>query len=306
MWYFFSTVIKYMFAGPYTEAVNARSHTSLDVKGIDWTMAAPSARCFILCTLLPPLYGPLLATHIFGAYRCARTFQYYVETREEKIHRMMTSTTLSVLKRTYDRKLRKLVEVIVMREEEHSRALRVVNGKRGVFVDDPTEPNVAYFVHEQEVIPATKVINPQGMGMSIVADIVRYLVPIGVLLCFAPASRRMTVDIRMWLEGRLLWTRIRHPISNFFLSGEKYREEVNRVILQQKMENPRGYWARLWIFFFLYIFQSIHGSFSPNNRLGVACHMQRRLYISIKSFCLLSKSYFLHETSAEWIRSHPR
>jgi hypothetical protein len=82
------------------------------------------------------------------------------------------------------------------------------------------------------------------MGMSIVADIVRYLVPIGVLLCFAPASRRMTVDIRMWLEGRLLWTRIRHPISNFFLSGEKYREEVNRVILQQKMENPRGYWAR--------------------------------------------------------------
>jgi hypothetical protein len=244
MWYFFSTVIKYMFAGPYTEAVNARSHTSLDVKGIDWTMAAPSARCFILCTLLPPLYGPLLATHIFGAYRCARTFQYYVETREEKIHRMMTSTTLSVLKRTYDRKLRKLVEVIVMREEEHSRALRVVNGKRGVFVDDPTEPNVAYFVHEQEVIPATKVINPQGMGMSIVADIVRYLVPIGVLLCFAPASRRMTVDIRMWLEGRLLWTRIRHPISNFFLSGEKYREEVNRVILQQKMENPRGYWAR--------------------------------------------------------------
>ncbi|KAL7697210.1 hypothetical protein N2W54_001511 [Lotmaria passim] len=223
------------------EPLQARSRTRDRLGHIDFGMVIPPIRAFMYSMLIPYLCYPIALVHLYGFYRCATTMvfpKYY--RRQRYSDRVM----YGVQKRVYDSRQRRIMETQIDDVQEIQHALEVVGAVRNQFVDDPTHQGTAYFVVEQKIMKAEAVFTGENWAWAFISDTCRYVTPLLFAYLFHPSCKRLTVDLRLWWQGRLQWRQVRHPVLNFFKSYKEYNEAMRRINLVKPAPKGAQPWSR--------------------------------------------------------------
>lgn len=214
------------FSGVWNEPLNATSRTADRLGHIDFGSVIPPLRAFFLCALCPYLCYPIGALSAYGFLRCCQTLQWPSYSKREKY---AGHVMYGVQKRVYDDCRQRLVESQVSDVAEMQHALEVVDDVRHQFVDDPSKKGTAYSVVEQQVMKVEAVFTGENWAWAFIADSSRYLSPIAIAYVFHPSCKRLTVDLRLWLQGRLYYKMVRHPLANFFKTYAEFNSSLSRV-----------------------------------------------------------------------------
>lgn len=234
-------IVRNCVTGVWQEPLHARSRTTDLVGHVDVAMVVPPIRSFLYCMLCPYLCYPISLLSLYGAYRCLRTFSLPSTYRKR---RYTGQVMYAVQRRTYDQRQKRLQEAQVGDVQEIQHALKVVNGARKQFVDDPSRPNTAYYVVEQQVMAPEALFTGENWGWAVVSDSIRYVVPLSMYFLFRPSCKRLTVDLRLWWQGRLTWSQVRHPITNFFRTYSEYNRAMQRVNVTKPAPKGAQPWSR--------------------------------------------------------------
>jgi hypothetical protein len=221
------------------EPLHARSRTRDRLGHIDFGMVIPPIRAFFYCMLVPHLCYPIALVHLYGFYRCVKTMvfpKYYK--RQQYSDRVM----YGVQKRVYDARQKRIMETQIDDVREIQHALQVTGTTRNQFVDDPTHQGTAYFVVEQKIMKAEAIFTGENWAWAFISDTCRYATPLLFAYLFHPSCKRLTIDLRLWWQGRLQWRQTRHPVLNFFKSYNEYNQAMRRINLVKPA--PRG--AQPW------------------------------------------------------------
>lgn len=230
-----------LLTGLWKDPLTARSRTSERLGHIDFGMVVPPVRAFIYCMICPYLAYPVAVLQLYGYVRCLRTTvlpKYY---RRQRYH---DHVMYGVQRRTYDEKQRRLLETQIDDVLEIQNALRVVKGARNQFVDDPNKSGTAYLVVEQKIMKAEAIFTGENWAWAFVADSCRYLGPVGIACMFHPSCKRLTVDISLWLQNRIRWSQIRHPLLNFFKSYNEYNKSMQRINVVKPAPKGSSPWSK--------------------------------------------------------------
>nr|CCC93915.1 conserved hypothetical protein [Trypanosoma congolense IL3000] len=223
------------------EPLNARSRTCERIGHIDFAMVVPPVRAFIYYTLCPFLCYPVAALHLWGFYRCLKSLVFPKPYKQE---RYASHVIYGVQKRVYDSRQRRIHESSVTDPEEIQHALSVVDGQRNHFVDDPKASGVAYFVVEQKIMRAEAIFTGENWAWAFISDSFRYLMPAMLAYVFLPSCGRLKVDLRLWMEGRLRWRQVRHPLLNFLKSYRDYNDSITRINITKPPPKGKQPWTR--------------------------------------------------------------
>lgn len=235
------TISGLLLTGLWRDPLTARSRTRDRLGHIDFGMIIPPIRAFVFYMMLPSLCYPVALLHLYGFYRCLRTValpRHYSQDRYEK------HVIYGVQKRTYDRRRRTILEVQVDDVMETRRALYVTNGQRNTFVDDPAHPGTAYYIVEQKVMRAEAMFTGENWTWAFISDSCRFLLPAALAYTFVPASKRLSIDLRLWRQGRLTLRQVRHPITNFFKSYAEYNKNLHRLNVVKPTPKGAQPWSR--------------------------------------------------------------
>lgn len=208
------------------EPLNATSRTRERLGHIDFGMVFPPIRAFFYCALCPYLCYPIALVSAYGFMRCCKTITWPQYNRRDKY---AGHVMYAVQKRVYDERRKRLAESQVSDVTEMQHALSVVDGVRHQFVDDPGAKGTAYAVVEQRVMKAEAVFTGENWAWAFISDSCRYLTPIALAYLFHPSCKRLTVDLRLWFQGRLYYKQIRHPFMNFFKTYAEFNQSMQRV-----------------------------------------------------------------------------
>ena len=227
-----------LFKGP----LHAKSRTADKVGHVDFAMVVPPMRAFVYLAVFPFLCYPLAALYGFGYFKCLRTtlspmgmrgYDRYDDASKQYV----------VQKRVFDKRQRRYVETQVTDDlDQIDYAIKLAGDKRNSFVDDPNQPGVAYYVQERLLMRNEALFTGEGWAWAITSDFFRYALPIGLAFVFHPAAQRVRVDMTLWMQGRLAWRQVRHPLLNFFKTSEEYR----RSRIRQSMTSPIQKGAKPW------------------------------------------------------------
>ncbi|CCW63208.1 unnamed protein product [Phytomonas sp. EM1] len=223
------------------EPLNARSRTRDRMGHIDFGMVLPPTRALFYCMLCPYLAYAVSLLGLYGFYRCLRSMvfpKYYHRDRYSK--RVM----YGVQKRVYDPKHKRIHEIQIDDVEEIRHAIQVVGEARNQFIDDPEHPGTAYLVIQQRIMKAEAIFTGENWAWAFVSDSCRYLTPVCFAYLFHPSCRRLNVDLRLWLQGRLRWRQIRHPVLNFFKTYSEYNRVMSRINTTKSPPKGSQPWSR--------------------------------------------------------------
>ena len=221
------------------EPLQATSRTTDKLGHIDMGMVLPPLRTFVYCSFCPFLAYPIIGFHMFGFYRCVKTFKRREDYRQNKY---TGRVYYGVQRREYEPRVHKLQETQIDDPQEIQHALTVTDGVRNQFVDDPTKKGRAYFVVEQRVMRKEVVFTAENYGWAVTSDVVRFLGPVLLAMCFHPSIKRMTVDIKLWSQGRLHWRQFRLPIFNFFKTYQELNQSLYRINVAKPQESTKKPW----------------------------------------------------------------
>lgn len=225
----------------WNEPLHARSRTCDRLGHIDFGMVVPPIRAFFYCTLLPYLAYPIALLHLYGFYLCVQTMvlpRYYRRERYSK--RVM----YGVQRRVYDPHQKRIHETQIDDVTEIQHALEVTGTTRNQFVDDPTREGTAYYVVEQKIMKAEAIFTGENWAWAFISDTCRYATPLLFAYLFHPSCKRLTVDIRLWMQGRLRWRQIRHPLLNFFKSYREYNSAMQRINVTKPLPKGSKPWSQ--------------------------------------------------------------
>lgn len=225
----------------WNEPLHAVSRTSDRIGHIDFAMVIPPVRSFFYYMLCPYLIFPVVLVNAYGFYRCLRTLVRPKSYRRDQYEKHVF---YGVQKRTYDPRQRRLIESQVDNVGEIKHALQVAGDSRNQFVDDSNTPGTAYFVVEQRVMKAEAVFTGENWAWAFISDSCRYLTPIALAYLFRPSCARLTVDLRLWAQGRLKLFQIRHPITNFFRSYTEYNKAMQRINVVKPAPKGAQPWSK--------------------------------------------------------------
>ncbi|KPI89375.1 hypothetical protein ABL78_1501 [Leptomonas seymouri] len=223
------------------EPLHARSRTRERLGHIDFGMLLPPIRAFVYCVMIPYLCYPIALVNLYGFYRCAETMvfpKYY------KHQRYSDRVMYGVQKRVYNPQLKRILETQIDDVQEIEHALQVVGATRNQFVDDPLHRGTAYFVIEQRIMKAEAVFTGENWAWAFISDTCRYITPLLFAYLFHPSCKRMTVDLRLWWQGRLQWRQVRHPGLNFFKSYKEYNQVMRRINIVKPAPKGSQPWSK--------------------------------------------------------------
>lgn len=187
---------------------------------VDARMLIFPARCFIACSICPFLSYPLFVMHAYGYLRCLATMQ--LPTRRG-IPQFTDEIQYAVQRRLFDPIKSKLLETYVHNSNTEMRhALEVVGDKRSVYVDDETNPGVAYMVIERRQLNSKYAFRGENWVWCVVNDFLRYSATAMMCYTFFPAAKRLRIDLVQWWRSEIPWRAIRHPIPNFWQTANDY------------------------------------------------------------------------------------
>ncbi|KAG5464530.1 hypothetical protein LSCM1_00720 [Leishmania martiniquensis] len=221
------------------EPLHTRSRTRDRLGHIDFGMVIPPIRAFLYSMLIPYACYPIALVHLYGFYRCSRTMvfpKYY------KRQRYSDRVVYGVQRRVYDARQKRILESQVDDVEEIQHALEVAGTTRNQFVDDPQHKGTAYYVVEQKIMKAEAIFTGENWAWAFISDTCRYVTPVLFAYLFHPSCKRLTVDLRLWGQGRLQWRQVRHPVLNFFKTYSEYNQAMRRINVTKPA--PKG--ARPW------------------------------------------------------------
>lgn len=222
--------------------LHATSRTTDKIGHIDFAMVMPPARIFIYLTLFPFLCYPVAALYGYGYFRCLRTTKSPMAMRGYDIYEKAAKQYV-VQKRVFDKRQRRYVETQIIDDvEQIDYAIKLAGDKRNEFIDDPNQKGVAYYVQERLLMRNEAMFTGENWTWAITSDVCRYLLPIGLAFIFHPAAQRVRVDFQLWMQGRLRWIQIRHPLLNFLKTGQEYR----RTRVRSNLTNAAPKDARPW------------------------------------------------------------
>ncbi|KAG5465266.1 hypothetical protein LSCM4_00721 [Leishmania orientalis] len=219
--------------------LRARSRTRDRLGYIDFGMVIPPIRAFLYSMLIPYACYPIALVHFYGFYRCARTMVF---PKYDKQQRYSDRVMYGVQKRVYDARQKRIIESQVDDVEEIQHALKVVGATRNQFVDDRQRKGTAYFVVEQNIMKAEALFTGENWAWAFISDTCRYVTPALFAYLFHPSCKRLTVDVRLWRQGRLQWRQVRHPVLNFFKTYNEYNQAMRRI----NVTKPAAKGARPW------------------------------------------------------------
>lgn len=235
-----SSFTRRVFWDVWGEPLNATSRTRERLGHIDFGMLIPPIRAFLYCSVLPYLCYPIAAVSGYGFWRCLQTMTWPKYNRRDKY---AGHVMYGVQKRVYDTGRKRLAESQVDDVEEMQHALEVTAGVRHQFVDDPERKGTAYLVVEQRVMKVEAVFTGENWAWAFISDSCRYLTPIALAYLFHPSCRRLTVDLRLWWQGRLYYKQIRHPLLNFFKTYSEFNQAMQRVNVSKAPTGAKP-WSR--------------------------------------------------------------
>ncbi|RNF09581.1 hypothetical protein TraAM80_02063 [Trypanosoma rangeli] len=119
-------------------------------------------------------------------------------------------------------------ETTVSDSDEVKRALEVTNGARNHFVDDPNVNGVAYFVVDQKIMRAEAIFTGENWTWAFISDSCRFSIPVLLAYVFVPSCRWLGIDLQFWVQGRLCWWQLRHPILLHFAPGPQQRHQAHQ------------------------------------------------------------------------------
>lgn len=236
-----STALGVLLTDLWMEPLHARSRTRERLGHIDFGMIVPPIRAFFYTMLIPYLCYPVALVNLYGFYRCAKTMvfpKYY------KRKRYSDRVMYGVQKRIYDPRQKRVMETQIDDVQEIQHALLVAGDTRNQFVDDPAHPGTAYFVVEQKIMKAEAVFTGENWAWAFISDTCRYITPLLFAYLFHPSCKRLTVDMRLWWQGRLQWRQVRHPLLNFFKSYNEYNQAMRRVNIVKPAPKGAQPWSR--------------------------------------------------------------
>jgi len=149
-----------------------------------------------------------------------------------------------VQKRVYDPHQKRIHETQIDEVTEIHHALEVTGTTRNTFVDDPTREGTAYYVVEQKVMKAEAIFTGENWAWAFISDTCRYVTPLLFAYLFHPSCKRLTVDIKLWMGGRLRWRQMRHPLLNFFKSYREYNATMQRINVTKAAPKGSKPWSR--------------------------------------------------------------
>lgn len=225
----------------WNEPLHAVSRTQDRIGHIDFAMVVPPIRAFVYYMICPYLAYPVALLSLYGFYRCLRTVVLPKSYRRDQYEKHVF---YGVQKRVYDPRQKRLLESVVDDVGEIKYALSVTDGTRNQFVDDPKKKGTAYFVVEQRVMKTEAVFTGENWAWAWVSDSCRYGAPIALAYLFRSSCSRLTVDLRLWFQGRLYWFQVRHPITNFFRSYAEYNRAMQRVNVVKPAAKGAQPWSR--------------------------------------------------------------
>ncbi|AYU84111.1 hypothetical protein conserved [Leishmania donovani] len=223
------------------EPLHTRSRTRDRLGYIDFGMVIPPIRAFLYSMLIPYACYPIALVHLYGFYRCTRTMvfpKYY------KRQRYSDRVMYGVQKRVYDTRQKRILESQVDDVQEIQHALEVVGAARNQFVDDPHRKGTAYFVVEQKIMKAEAIFTGENWAWAFISDTCRYVTPMLFAYLFHPSCKRLTVDLRLWRQGRLHWRQARHPVLNFFKTYNEYNQAMRRINVTKPAPKGAQPWSR--------------------------------------------------------------
>ncbi|ORC85526.1 uncharacterized protein TM35_000341380 [Trypanosoma theileri] len=235
------TLSEVLLTDVWNEPLHAVSRTRDRLGHIDFAMVIPPLRAFIYYMICPFLCYPIAFLHLWGFYRCMRTLVFPKSYRRD---RYASHVIYGVQKRVYDAKKKKLHESAVNDAEEIQHALQVTDGARNHFVDDPNAMGVAYFVVEQKIMKSEAIFTGENWAWAFISDSCRFLTPAILAYLFVPSCRRLSVDLRLWYQGRIRWRQLRHPVLNFFKSYREYNSAIRRINVTKPPEKGKKPWTR--------------------------------------------------------------
>ncbi|AIO02820.1 hypothetical protein LPMP_356920 [Leishmania panamensis] len=223
------------------EPLHTCSRTRDRLGYIDFGMVIPPIRAFVYSMLLPYASYPIALVHLYGFYRCTRTMvfpKYY------KRQRYSERVMYGVQKRVYNARVRRILESQIDDVQEIQHALEVVGSTRNQFVDDPHHKGTAYFVVEQKIMKPEAIFTGENWAWAFISDTCRYVTPVLFAYLFHPSCKRLTVDWRLWRQGRLQWRQVRHPILNFFKTYNEYNLAMRRINITKPAPKGAQPWSR--------------------------------------------------------------
>lgn len=223
------------------EPLHARSRTRERLGHIDFGMIIPPIRAFVYSMLIPYACYPIALVHLYGFYQCVQTMLF---PKFYKRQRYSDRVMYGVQKRVYDPRQRRIMETQVDNVREIQHALEVVGAARNQFVDDPGQTATAYFVVEQKIMKAEAVFTGENWAWAVISDTCRYVTPMLFAYLFHPSCKRLTVDLRLWWQGRLQWRQVRHPVFNFFKSYTEYNRAMRRINITKSAPKGSQPWSR--------------------------------------------------------------
>ncbi|GET93785.1 hypothetical protein, conserved [Leishmania tarentolae] len=223
------------------EPLHTCSRTRDRLGYIDFGMVIPPIRAFVYSMLIPYACYPIALVHLYGFYRCTQTMvfpKYY--TRDRYSDRSM----YGVQKRVYDTRQKRILESQIDDVQEIQHALEVVGTARNQFVDDPHHKGTAYFVVEQKIMKAEAIFTGENWAWAFISDTCRYITPLLFAYLFHPSCKRLTMDLRLWGQGRLHWRQVRHPVLNFFKTYSEYNQAMRRINITKPAPKGAQPWSR--------------------------------------------------------------
>ncbi|CCW70090.1 unnamed protein product [Phytomonas sp. Hart1] len=236
-----STLWEVLLADLWRGPLHAHSRTRDRLGHIDFAMVVPPTRALLYCMLCPYLSYAISLSSLYGFYRCLRSMvppKYYHHDRYSK------RVVYGAQKRVYDPRYKRICEIQIEDVEEIRHALQVVGEMRNQFIDDPERPGTAYLVIQQRIMRAEALFSGENWAWAFVSDSFRYLTPVCLAYLFHPSCRRLTVDLRLWFQGRLWWRQIRHPILNFFKSYSEYNRAMSRINITKPLPKGSQPWSK--------------------------------------------------------------
>lgn len=236
----FPSLVDFVLRSAWKDPIQATSRTRDRLGHIDFGMVIPPIRGFLYCTLCPYLCYPIALVNSYGCWRCCQSIAWpKYDSRDKYAKHVM----YAVQKRVYDRRRKRLAESPVDDVAEMQHALDVVHGVRHQFVDDPTNSGTAYAVVEQRIMKAEAVFTGENWAWAVISDTCRYASPILLAYLFHPACKRLTVDLKLWCQGRLYYKQIRHPLTNFFKTYSEFNQSMQRVNISKAPTGSKP-WSR--------------------------------------------------------------
>ncbi|CBZ26536.1 conserved hypothetical protein [Leishmania mexicana MHOM/GT/2001/U1103] len=223
------------------EPLHTSSRTRDRLGYIDFGMVIPPIRAFLYSMLIPYACYPIALVHLYGFYRCTRTMvfpKYY------KRQRYSDRVMYGVQKRVYDTRQKRILESQIDDVQEIQHALEVAGAARNQFVDDPYRKGTAYLVVEQKIMKAEAIFTGENWAWAFISDTCRYVTPMLFAYLFHPSCKRLTVDLRLWRQGRLHWRQARHPVLNFFKTYNEYNQAMRRINITRPAPKGAQPWSR--------------------------------------------------------------